>query len=93
MDIYYSIRKSDVDGDDSQPVDVIMQTTGVSYYAMGIYQAGDDYVCLLHISFEDYDMLDAFGVEVMTGNQFGRRHKLKIIFSPGDRFTGVEILG
>ena len=75
---YYTIKNATVISDhlDDQPVSQIMMTTGHLYYSVGIYETHRTlpraYIKLTHISRWDYDMLDAFGVEVVTPDWLGK---------------------
>ena len=69
---YYAIREANrVDRD---TVNQIMKTTGYNFYAPGIYQyqkrPNAKFLRLSLISRWDYDMLDAFGVETITLDEF-----------------------
>ena len=69
---YYAIREANrVDRD---TVNQIMKTTGYNFYAPGIYQYGvqpaPNFLRLSLISQWEYDMLDAFGVEVISLGEF-----------------------
>jgi hypothetical protein len=74
---YYSIKDANRIGE--QPVEMIMKTTGYTYFGPGIYHwigAPHVYVRLTHISRWDFYMLDAFGVEVVTSTWFRNMDKL-----------------
>jgi len=64
---YYSIKDANRIGD--QPVRMIMKTTDY-YYISGVYETDSICIKLSHIAQWEYDMLDAFGVEVMMTDRF-----------------------
>ena len=70
---YYAIRE--IDGDKTSPVQMIMKTEGYTLVTAGVYYAGDDMTPsrLSVIAKWEYDMLDAFGVETITLDEYRRR--------------------
>lgn len=70
---YYAIREANKINRDTAVIK-IMKTAGYKFVAPGIYQHQQQPVVkffkLASISEWDYDMLDAFGVEVITLDEF-----------------------
>jgi hypothetical protein len=83
---YYAVRA--IDGDKSSPVRMIMITEGYTFVSTGVYHGNEDMTpsCLSLIEKWEYDMLDGFGVDVITPTEY--RHLMQRVQSISDHCRG-----